>query len=297
MSSSTFSSASPIELVISPRAHDIGDLEVRRALPVKERRMVGPFIFFDQMGPAILPKGRGLNVRPHPHIGLSTITWLFEGEIRHRDSLGYDMVIRPGEVNWMTAGSGIVHSERSPINTIDQDVPLAGIQTWVALPIDKEEIAPSFQHYTADRIPHLTWPGIKVALIIGSAWEKASPVVTQSETLYADIQMEAKQTLSLPNHVEERAVYVYDGSIEISGETYHSGSMLVLKTNTDAIVNSLTACRLMLLGGAPLKDGPRYVNWNFVSSSKERIEQAREDWKNGRFEMVKGDKEFIPLPD
>lgn len=286
----------PVASVIVPRTHDIGDFNVRRALPAREARMVGPFVFFDHMGPATFAPGKGMDVRPHPHIGLSTITWLFDGEIQHKDSLGYDLTIRPGEVNWMTAGSGIVHSERSPAAARQQGAQLAGIQAWVALPQAQEECAPSFQHYRADLFPRIDDTGIALALITGTAFGARSPVVTASETLYAELQLQQGTRFEIPVLTEEQALYVANGSIEIAGVAYTEGTMLILKPGTACIVKATQDARCMLLGGARL-DGPRHLYWNFVSSSRDRIEQAKDDWRNLRFARIAGDDEFIPLPD
>jgi hypothetical protein len=286
---------SAVEVVLIPKAHDIGDFEVRRALPDATRRAVGPFVFFDQMGPATFTEGQAMDVRPHPHIGLATITWLFEGEIRHRDSLGYDVVIRPGAVNWMTAGRGIVHSERSPDSQRHAGARLAGIQVWVALPRASEEMAPCFHHYDAHEIPRLAEQGIRIVLIAGSAWGQVSPVVTESPILYAELNLAQHRELQLPGAVEERALYVYSGKVETGGNVYGAGTMIVFRPDAPAVIRAAEDCCCMLLGGARL-DGPRHLYWNFVSSSEARIEQAKDDWLNGRFAMVDGDPEFIPLP-
>jgi redox-sensitive bicupin YhaK (pirin superfamily) len=286
----------PVSLLLVPRVRDIGDFDVRRALPARERQMVGPFIFFDQMGPVTFDTGQAMDVRPHPHIGISTITWLFEGEIRHQDSLGYDQVIRPGEVNWMTAGRGIVHSERTPQSARNTNAGLAGIQAWMALPVAKEEIEPDFYHYAAHEIPHLNEKGTQLALIAGSAWGLTSPVHTESETFYAELRLAAGQPFMLPRTIEERAIYVYRGNISLSGTTYESGSMIVLNPGMDVDFRAETDCLCMLLGGAAM-EGHRHLWWNLVSSRRERIEQAKEDWREGRFARIKGDDEFIPLPE
>lgn len=284
----------PVATVLIPRARDLGDFAVRRALPGSDPRTIGPFVFFDHMGPATFAPGKGMDVRPHPHIGLSTITWLFEGAIQHKDSLGYDLTIRPGEVNWMTAGSGIVHSERSPA-WARQGATLAGIQAWVALPKDQEECTPSFQHYTADLFPRMDDKGIGIALIVGAAFGERSPVLTASETLYAELKLQAGAELFVPALAEEQALYVADGEVTLGSTQYGVGTMLVLKPGGGALVTANGTARCMLLGGAAL-DGPRHIYWNFVSSSLERIEQAKDDWRNMRFAMVAGDPEFIPLP-
>lgn len=287
----------PIDLVIEPQEHDIGAFTVRRTLPAKERQMVGPFIFFDQMGPAVLPADKPLDVRPHPHIGLATLTWLVEGSIFHRDSLGFQSEIQPGEVNWMTAGSGIVHSERTPEHLRGKEQPLFGLQVWMALPKDKEKVDPSFQHYTADQIPHVQGDGWKATIVAGCAWGKTSPVSVYSETLYADIRMEDGATLTVSSEHEERAVYALTGELEIAGSRFAPGRMLVLKPGVDVEIKAVGATQLMLIGGAVM-DGPRIKWWNFVASSRELIDQAKADWKDGRFAKVPGDEdEFIPLPD
>ncbi len=285
-----------VEVVITPKTKDLGGFDVRRVLPAIEKRSVGPFVFFDQMGPAVFASGDGIGVRPHPHIGLSTLTWLFEGEIMHRDSLGYVQPIRPGEVNWMTAGSGIVHSERAPEETLDQERPLFGLQVWMALPKELEETDPSFQHVAAEDIPALEKDGIKLSLVAGKGWGLASPVTVHSETLYADVEAAEGAVLTIPADHEERAVYPVRGSVEIDGVRFDASSMVVLKAGISVDVVAPEGAHYVVVGGAPI-DGPRHLYWNFVSSRKERIEQAKEDWREGRFAAVPGDDEFIPLPD
>jgi hypothetical protein len=286
----------PVELVIQPRVHDLGGFSVRRVLPVRERPMVGPFVFFDQMGPAVLPAGQPVNVRPHPHIGLATLTWLFEGTIMHRDSLGYAQEIKPGEVNWMTAGSGIVHSERSPERLLGQANPLFGLQVWMALPKSHEETDPSFQHYTAADLPAIDGDGVSVVIVAGTAWGKRAPVAVYSDTLYADVRLAAGAVLDVGKEHEERALYLLAGKVEIAGQEFAPGEMLVLKPDIEPNVKAVQDTHLVLIGGARM-DGPSHVWWNFVSSSKERIEQAKADWREGRFLKVPGDEvEFIPLP-
>ena len=286
-----------IEMVIVPRSRDIGDFEVRRALPSAKKRMVGPFIFFDQMGPAEFLVGRGMDVRPHPHIGLATVTYLFTGEIIHKDSLGNDLPIRPGAVNWMTAGSGIAHSERSDAGTRDTTRELFGIQSWVALPARSEEADPGFVHYGADEMPEITGEGKTVKLVAGEMFGQTSPVAVASPTLYADVLLEAGATLPLDPTYEERAIYTVSGEIDIAGDRFAPGSLLVFKPGDRISVTATSDARFMVLGGEPM-DGPRHIWWNFVSSSRDRIEQAKEDWKQGRFAKVPGDEaEFIPLPD
>lgn len=286
-----------VDTIIIPRVRDLGDFSVRRALPAVQRQRVGPFIFFDQFGPTILEKGHAVDVRPHPHIGLSTLTWLFEGQIQHKDNLGSDLTIHPGEVNWMTAGSGIVHSERSPSSQRDGDAPLGGTQVWLALPIEKEEIAPAFYHYNARQIPALDDKGIKLALVAGQAFGKRSPVHTESESFYADLRLAAGTRFAFPAHIEERAIYVIQGTINIDNATVEQGTMVVLKPNVEIPFTASHDSHCILLGGDAL-EGPRHLYWNFVHSSTERIEQAKDDWRNGRFGKVPGDEvEFIPLPD
>lgn len=287
-----------IDLVIIPRAHDVGNFEVRRALPAKERQMVGPFIFFDQMGPGEFLTGRGLDVRPHPHIGLSTVTYLFEGEVLHRDTLGSRQAITPGALNWMTAGRGIAHSERSDETRRDHPLPLFGIQSWVALPKHAEETAPSFTHHPASALPFAEDGGMTLRLIAGDGWGLKAPVTVSSPCFYADVALAPGARVPMPDEHEERAAYVVTGKVSVAGTAFEAGRMLVFRAG-DAL--ALTAgpegARLLLLGGAVM-DGPRYMFWNFVSSSRERIQQAKDDWKAGHFGLVPGDeKEFIPLPE
>jgi redox-sensitive bicupin YhaK (pirin superfamily) len=282
--------------VIEPRDRDLGGFSVRRVLPAAKLRTVGPFIFFDHMGPAQFPRGEGVNVRPHPHIGLATVTYLFEGEILHRDSLGYEQPIRPGDVNWMTAGRGIVHSERTSPEVRATDHRLHGIQSWVALPLADEETEPSFFHHSADSLPEVTQGETTLRLIAGSAYGQTAPVKTYSKMFYVDAPIPAGASVTVPDGHEERAVYVADGAVTVAGDTYEAGSMVVVAPGADIAVEAVDASRAMLLGGDPI-DGRRHIWWNFVSSSKERIEQAKDDWTNGRFEKVPGDTEFIPLPE
>jgi redox-sensitive bicupin YhaK (pirin superfamily) len=284
-----------IEAIIAPRPRDLGGFTVARVLPAAERRMVGPFVFLDQMGPADFAPGSGIDVRPHPHIGLATVTYLFRGEILHRDSLGSVQPIRPGEINWMTAGRGITHSERTPPAIRADGGTLAGMQSWVALPKDDEETAPSFAHHGAAALPVVDGEGRRVRVLIGTIYGARSPVRTFSETLYADVTLTSGATLQVPAEPEERALYLVDGTVEIAGETVAPGRLLVLRPAAEIAVTARSAARLMLLGGAKL-DGPRHLWWNFVSSSRERIEQAKADWRDGRFPPVPGDGEFIPLP-
>ena len=289
-----------LEIVIVTRVREIVDgFKVRRALPSAKRRMVGPFIFLDQMGPEVLRANRGLDVAPHPHIGLATVTYLFEGELMHRDSLGTVQPIRPGEVNWMTAGSGIAHSERTPQEMRLSGSELFGIQSWVAMPKRYEESDPAFSHHGADELPIVEGEGKRVRLVTGSLYGAQSPVQTLSEMFYADITLVEGARLPVPAEYEERAAYIVEGSVELLPDdgTYSAGQLLVFKPGAEIILRApeTSAARMMLLGGAPM-DGARHIWWNFVSSSKERIEQAKEDWRMGRFAPVPEETEFIPLP-
>lgn len=286
-----------IETIIVPRARDLGGFQVRRALPSARKQMVGPFIFFDQMGPAEFLTNEGIDVRPHPHIGLSTVTYLFEGEIYHRDSLGTELPISPGEVNWMTAGKGIVHSERTAEDKRKTEQNLFGIQTWVAMPKKFEEVDPRFEHQSSAALPIIEDNGANVRLIVGDMYGKTSPVKTYSDMFYATADLQPGGLLPLDANHEERGIYVVSGQIEIAGDKFDGGQLLVFKPGDRITVKATSHARLMLLGGEPM-DGPRYIWWNFVSSSKERIDQAKEDWRQARFDTVPGDEEeFIPLPD
>ncbi len=289
--------ADAIDLVVVPRSVDVGHFTVRRALPHVKRRMVGPFIFFDHFGPAEFHSGQGIDVRPHPHIGLATVTFLFDGEIMHRDSLGTAAAIRPGEVNWMTAGRGIVHSERTAADRRVEGEPIHGLQCWVALPAADEESAPAFAHHDSAALPLLSSEGKRVRIVAGSAYGERSPVTTHSDTLFADVTLAAGAVLPVDPGTEERAIYVISGEVEIAGDRFAAGQLLVLRPGDPIGVNAITDTRLVLLGGAAM-DGPRHIWWNFVSSRKERIEQAKADWKLARFDTVPGDdQEFIPLPE
>ncbi|PTW57592.1 hypothetical protein C8N35_11071 [Breoghania corrubedonensis] len=259
--------------------------------------MVGPFIFFDQIGPAEFITGHGLDVRPHPHIGLATVTYLYEGEIFHRDSLGSSQAIRPGDVNWMTAGRGIVHSERTAPGIRLASSKLFGIQTWVALPKEQEETAPAFTHIDKADLPVLSDGGTNVRVIIGELFGERAATPTYSDTFYADVSLEPGAQLPIDAGYEERAIYTLSGEIEISGEMFGPGQLLVFKSGDNVRVNAMTPARFQLLGGEPM-DGRRYIWWNFVSSSKERIEQAKAEWAAGKFDIVPGDEEdLIPLPE
>jgi len=284
-----------IEVLIEPATKDLGEFTVRRALPDKQRQRVGPFIFFDHMGPAVFPPGTGVNVRSHPHIGLATITYLFEGEILHRDSLGHVQPIRPGEINWMTAGKGIVHSEKVTEELLASGQKLHGLQTWVALPLEHEEIEPRFEHYPAGGIPSLQLDGVDIRVIIGSAYGESSPVQTASTTLYVEARFAPNTSLALPP-AEELAVYVVEGSIEIGAQRVNAGVLAVLSNNPSGTISASEKTHVMLCGGESL-EGERIVWWNFVSSSRERLEQAKRDWREGRFGEVPGEDDFIPLPE
>jgi redox-sensitive bicupin YhaK (pirin superfamily) len=287
---------SPIDTVIVPRVRDLGGFEVRRALPSSRRQMVGPFIFFDQMGPSEFLLGEGLDVRPHPHIGLATVTYLFRGEIMHRDSLGNALPIQPGAVNWMTAGQGIAHSERTSPGERITGAKLFGIQAWVALPARFEESDPGFAHHEKATLPLIADDNKEVRLIAGSLLGERSPVPTFSEMFYADARLGAGARLPLDAAHEERGLYLAEGRIEIAGDAFEAGQLLVFRPGDPITITAEQPARLLLLGGEPM-DGPRHIWWNFVSSRKDRIEQAKADWKAGRFDSVPGEVEFIPLPD
>jgi redox-sensitive bicupin YhaK (pirin superfamily) len=286
-----------VEMTVLPQIKDLGDgFQVRRVLPAAQRRMVGPFVFFDQFGPTILRAGKGLDVRPHPHIGLATVTYLLEGEIMHRDSLGSRQVIRPGAVNWMTAGRGIAHSERTPPEVRQRDSGMFGVQLWVALPKAHEETAPAFHHHDAAALPEIEGEGVRLRVIAGSFGDVRSPVVTFTSTLCAAAEIAAGATLSVPAEHEERSAYVLNGAVEIGGQRFEPGRLLVFRAGREVAIRALLPTRLILLGGETM-DGPRHLWWNFVSSSRERIQQAKADWKAGRFDQVIGETEFIPLPE
>jgi redox-sensitive bicupin YhaK (pirin superfamily) len=285
-----------LELVIDQRRRDLGGFEVGRVLPFAARRMVGPFIFFDHLGPRDFPRGvpREVDVRPHPHIGLATVTYLFDGEIMHRDSLGSEQAIRPGEVNWMTAGRGITHSERFE-KARAEGGPMHGIQSWVALPREREEMAPEFVHYGRDVLPVLEASGVSMRLIAGAAFGRDSGVRTQSPLFYLHCVLQSGARVSLPSEYDERAAYVVSGTVTAGGSSHDAGHMLVFQRGSDATVQAVTPAVVMLLGGEPV--GPRFIEWNFVGSSAERIEQAKADWRAGRMKLPDhDDAEFIPLP-
>ncbi|ADO74500.1 pirin family protein [Stigmatella aurantiaca] len=286
-----------LETLIIPPTREISEgFQVRRALPSMHRRMVGPVIFLDQMGPAVFQAGKGLDVRPHPHIGLATVTYLFQGEVLHRDGLGTVQAIRPGEVNWMTAGRGIAHSERTAPGPRAAGGGLFGLQAWVALPKQYEEIEPSFFHHEASEIPFMEGEGVRMHLIAGSLHGKRSPVRTFSEMVYADVALKTGARFSLPAEHEERAIYLVEGTLEADGMVFGPGELLVFRPKANIVLRAASAARMVLLGGEPM-DGPRYMYWNFVSSSKERLEVAKADWREGRFAPVPQETEFIPLPE
>jgi redox-sensitive bicupin YhaK (pirin superfamily) len=286
-----------VELVLEARPRDLGGFSVRRALPAGARRLVGPCIFFDHFGPVRLPPGTGFDVRPHPHIALATVTYLFEGEIVHRDNLGSLQAIRPGDINWMLAGRGIAHSERSSPEKRRDGQSLHGIQSWVALPRAAEEAEPSFAHHGAATIPQVRQPGVVLDVLAGTAYGRQSPVNVLSPTLYAHARLEDGARLPVDDQHPERAVYVVEGAVRCDGRRFEVGTMVVLRPGASVTLDAEGPTRIMLVGGAPL-DGERHVWWNFVASSPEQIERAKADWKAGRFPSIPGDdQEFIPLPE
>jgi len=286
-----------IEQVITGRDSNLGDFSVRRVLPAPKRKLVGPFIFFDHMGPLTLETGQRIDVRPHPHIGLATVTYLFRGEMVHRDSLGCVQSIRPGDVNWMTAGRGITHSERSALDDLHKRQRyLHGIQAWVAFPTEHEETVPEFHNHARRDLPEFERDGVRVRLIAGRAFGKTSPVKTFSDMFYLDVQMQADQSLAVPDDHAERAFYVVEGEVTVADVVYRTGQMAILTEGAGAVIFAKSEVQLMVLGGAPL-DGTRHLWWNFVSSRRERIEQAKRDWAEGRFDPVPGEADFIPLPE
>ncbi|MDO5612120.1 MAG: pirin family protein [Paracoccus sp. (in: a-proteobacteria)] len=291
-----------IETLVIPRARDLGGFEVRRALPAPQRQMVGPFIFFDQMGPAEFLTEQGIDVRPHPHIGLGTVTYLYRGVFQHQDSTGADQVIVPGELNWMVAGRGVSHSERSPQSARKAPHKLFGIQTWIALPESAEDRDPFFEHHSADALPLIQAQGVSARLILGNAYGETAPATLFSEAFYLDVTLAANARFPLPDDHEDRGLYVTEGSITVAGQDFAAGQMVVFRPG-DAITVAAgpAGARLMALGGATL-NGPRHIWWNFVASSKERIDHAKEEWRAGRwgqglFDLPQNDRdEFIPLP-
>jgi redox-sensitive bicupin YhaK (pirin superfamily) len=291
-----------IETLIVPRARDLGDFEVRRALPAPKRQMVGPFIFFDQAGPAEFVAGKGVDVRPHPHIGLATVTYLYRGEFQHRDSLGTNQIILPGAVNWMVAGRGVTHSERTSAATRKGPHSLFGIQTWVALPDDKEDVAPSFEHHGKDTLPLIEDNGLSVRLVLGRAWGRTAPASVFSDTFYADVTLQTGVRFPLPDDHEDRGLYIVEGAVSIAGQDFGAGQMMVFRPmDRITVAAGPKGARLLALGGATL-GGPRHIWWNFVASSRDKIEAAREEWRRGAwgqglFDLPPDDRaEFIPLP-
>lgn len=294
---------SSIDIVISPRERDLGGFTVGRILPYAKRRMVGPFIFFDEMGPAQFQPGTGIDVRPHPHIGLATVTYLFDGEMRHRDSLGYDQLIRPGDVNWMTAGRGIAHSERTDEGPRKTGQKMHGIQSWVALPEKDVECAPSFHHHPAATLPMIEEDGVVMRLIAGNAFGEQSPVKVFSAMFYLSVEAMAGKTIPLPDDHEERAIYIVDGELTIEGQSFAARNMIVFTKSATPEIKTARSSKMMMLGGAPL--GKRLIWWNLVSTSQERIDRAKEDWlvstennfQGTPFSLPPDETEFIPLPD
>ncbi|WP_436640620.1 pirin family protein [Microbaculum sp. FT89] len=289
-------SCDALDLVIVPRVRDIGGFNVRRALPHGRRQMVGPFIFFDQMGPAQFLAGQGMDVRPHPHIGLATVTYLFDGRVMHRDSEGNALEITPGAMNLMTAGRGIVHSERTPAATRAAGGGMFGIQSWIALPEAHEETAPSFQHFDDASLPVVEDGGIRARVIAGTAFGRTSPVGMLSDWLYAEVMLDDGASAPLDPDHEERGIYVVTGTVEVAGERFEGPRLLIFRPGDRITVTAIGPAHLMFLGGTAM-GGPRYIWWNFVSSRKQRIEEAKEDWKTGRFKQVPEETEFIPLPE
>lgn len=294
---------SPVIARIAPNFRDIGGFSVSRLLPSSKRRMVGPFAFFDQMGPAQIAAGEGIDVRPHPHIGLATLTFLYEGEIEHRDSLGSHQIIRPDEVNWMVAGRGITHSERTRSAVRQSSHPLSGIQTWVALPDEHEETEPLFEHFASGELPFIEGNGARIRVVVGRAFGARAPATTFSDMFFADASIDAGGSLLLDNEHQDRGAFVSQGVLNIAGETYSAGELIVFEPGVPIELNALTTdVRIALLGGRPFET-PRHLWWNFVASSKEKIESAKQswreaDWQNGRFQLPPDDcDEFIPLPE
>jgi redox-sensitive bicupin YhaK (pirin superfamily) len=285
-----------VETIIVPRTRDIGDFSVMRVLPAAARRMVGPFVFLDQFGPVTLAAGKGMDVRPHPHIGLSTVTYLLKGSIVHRDSLGFAQSIEPGDVNWMTAGRGIVHSERSDAELRKKPQSLYGLQSWVALPRRDEETDPAFLHYAGATLPEASEGGMHLKVIAGTVQGLTSPVATHSPLFYGDVTLQAGARFMLDATYDERAAYLIEGMVEVDGVSFEPGRLLAFGAG-EILLRAVTPARFVVLGGEPM-DGPRHIWWNFVSSRLERIEQAKEDWRRDRFGVrIPGEHEFIPLPE
>ncbi len=293
-----------IDLIITPKVHDLGGFSVRRALPAPKMRMVGPFIFFDHFGPASFPPGKGIDVRAHPHIGLATVTYLFDGEIVHRDSLGFEQAIRPGDVNWMTAGQGIVHSERTASDERARQSNLHGVQTWLALPKPSEASLPSFVHHSAQSLPEFTQGDATIRLIVGTAFGHEAPAKVASPMVYLDVQLPAAGVLMLPPEHQERAIYATSGDLNCDGTAVPRCTMAVLASGANITIKANEDSRFMICGGAPM-DGPRHMWWNFVASDQAIIEQAKQDWidaakknwQGTRFVLPPDESEYIPLPD
>jgi len=284
-------------MTIAPATHDLGAFKVHRTLPSRQRTMVGPFIFVDEFGPAHLPAGQGMDVRPHPHINLATVTYLFDGAIEHRDSIGSHQVIEPGAINLMTAGQGIVHSERSPTDIRAAGPSLYGMQTWLALPDGKEELDPAFDHVPGDGLPLVETSGVSARVLMGTLWGATAATPQHSPTIYADIELGAGGTIPIDAEADERAVMVVGGAAELDGATLDPFTLYVLRPGHAATLSSASGGKVMLMGGGAFTT-PRHVFWNFVSSSRDRINQAKEDWKAQRFPLIPGDdQEFIPLPE
>ncbi len=282
--------------LVSPKIADLGEFSVRRLLPSAKQRAVGPWVFFDHMGPVNFKPGPGVSVRPHPHINLATVTYLFEGEILHRDSLGHKQLIHPGDINLMVAGSGIVHSERESEDSVQYESRLHGLQLWLALPESEEETTPQFLHYPSTDIPTLSINGVTVTVMMGRAFGMTSPVKTFTDTLYLEACLGPGQQIMFPDKAEELAVYVAQGCLEISGEMVSEHTLAILNPRADGVISARENSRIVFIGGTPV--GPRFMWWNFISSRKERIEQAKLDWREGRFDKVPGDElEYIPLPE
>jgi len=288
--------SSPIKAVLKPHLRDVGSLTVRRVLPAMAARLIGPFIFFDHMGPAILAPGVGLDVRPHPHIGLATVTYLFEGAIMHRDSLGSEQKIVPGDVNWMTAGRGIVHSERTPNEDRGRGLAMHGIQTWVALPLAHEDDEPSFEHHAAATLPEIERHGVTLRVIAGTAFGQTAPTTTFSGTLYVAAHFAPGSSFALEPEHDERGAYLVEGDLAIDGEALEAGLMAVLTPGETVTLASTKGATVMLLGGEKI-DGERFIEWNFVASSREKIERAKVLWTNQQMGKVPGETEWIPLPE
>ncbi len=292
-----------IETLIVPRARDLGGFEVKRALPAPRRQMVGPFIFFDQAGPAEFLTGQGVDVRPHPHIGLGTVTYLYQGDFHHRDSIGSDQIITPGALNWMVAGRGVSHSERTSSAGRSGPHALFGIQTWIALPEDREDMDPSFEHHGKEDLPEIAAEGVTARLILGHAYGETAPATLYSDTFYLDVTLLPGARFPLPDDHEDRGLYITQGSVRIAGQEFEAGRMMVFRPGDRITVAAgPQGARLMALGGATM-NGPRYIWWNFVASSRERIERAKEEWRaanwgQGLFDLPAGDdREFIRLPE